>query len=389
MTELVFVSMEDWDEVWRRNQFLCAGLSRRYPDLKILFVGQPRNVARHLRGGKIRELSEPLTRRVEEFPNIWVTQVPRLGPERFEWGCRLNEQTTRRQIRAEMRRIGMTRPLLWLNPHYALHLVGQLGECGVVYDITDDWTAFSQSEALTRKIKAQDEALCRQADAVVVCSERLYEMKRGLSNRLHLIPNGVDATHYEGVCDASGPVPPEAQDWKRPIIGYTGTLHSERLDLPLLEQLAEQLGEGTLALVGPNHLAQEEQRRLQRRGNVAFTGPVPYTRLPEFMRSFDISMTPHRKTAFTESLNPLKLWEYLAAGKPIVSTDVAGFRDYPELVYLANDAGSFLRAAHQALRESPQLREARRAISRRHSWESRLDALVPVLQAASCRGAAA
>ena len=97
------------------------------------------------------------------------------------------------------------------------------------------------------------------------------------------------------------------------------------------------------------------------------------------MRAFDVCITPHRRTAFTESLNPIKLWEYLAAGKPIVATDVAGFRDYPQFVRLASDAGSFGQAVEEALREENTRGEARRAESRRHSWQARLDQVVDVL----------
>ena len=163
------------------------------------------------------------------------------------------------------------------------------------------------------------------------------------------------------------------------MLGYTGTIHPDRVDVALVEAIAKCLPQGTVALVGPNLLPAVEQERLAQCGNVVLTGPVPYQQVPEYMRAFDISITPHRRTPFTESLNPIKLWEYLAAGKPIVSTDVAGFRDYPALVRLANDAESFVRAACEAQEEDPACAEARRAVARRHSWESRLDMVENVI----------
>jgi glycosyltransferase involved in cell wall biosynthesis len=101
------------------------------------------------------------------------------------------------------------------------------------------------------------------------------------------------------------------------------------------------------------------------------------------MRAFDVCIVPHRVTPFTESLNPIKLWEYLAAGKPIVSTDVAGFRDYPQFVRIASDAPSFLQAVQAALTEDPSLPQARRAEAQHHSWNSRLDAVEQVISATS------
>jgi len=378
MQDLIFVSMENWDDVWRRNQFLCAGLARRFPERKILFVGLPRNVTNDIRHGRLPNFNEA-DRTVPGLPNITLTRPLKLLPDTLGWGRRLNEALFRASARAAARRLGMQSPTLWLNPHSAVHMAGQMDESQVVYDITDDWTTLTQSPALTALTVAQDAALCRRAEAVIVCSERLYEMKRELAEPLYLIPNGVDADHYRSVLDGTGPLTTPANHWAGPVLGYTGTIHPDRVDVPLVESLAKRFPAGTIALVGPNLLTGEDQRRLEACGNVALTGPVPYVEVPEIMRAFDVCITPHRVTAFTESLNPIKLWEYLAAGKPIVSTPVAGFRDYPQFVRLASDADSFALAVEAALAEDPAAGEARRTEARRHSWNSRLDQVIEVM----------
>ncbi len=380
MRDLIFVSMENWDEVWRRNQFLCAGLARRFPGYKILFVGLPRDVTNGLRRGRLPSLGAD-DEAVSTLPNITLTRPLKLLPNTLAAGRRLNEALFRGHVRRAARRLGLQSPLLWLNPHSAVHLAGRMGERAVVYDITDDWTTLTQSPALTRLTVAQDAALCRRADAVVVCSERLFEMKRGLAHNLHLIPNGVDADHYRRVLDGTGPPPAPADGWPRPVLGYTGSIHPDRVDVPLVESLARRFPQGTVALVGPNMLPDADRRLLQSCANVVLLGPVPYARVPDIMRAFDVCITPHRVSAFTESLNPIKLWEYLAAGKPIVATDVAGFRDYPQFVRIAEGADGFARAVEDALQEAPALGEARRAEARRHSWEARLDHALRVLDA--------
>jgi len=378
MQDLIFVSMENWDDIWRRNQFLCAGLARRFPDRKILFVGLPINVTNDIRRGRLPNLNQTDSA-VPGLPSITLTRPLKLLPDTLGWGRRLNETLFRRHVRAAARRLGMQSPILWLNPHSAVHMAGQMGESQVIYDITDDWATLTQSPALTKLTIAQDAALCRRADAVLVCSERLYEMKQSLTERLYLIPNGVDADHYKSVLDGTGPLPSPADGWAKPVLGYTGTIHPDRVDVPLVEALAKRFPAGTIALVGPNMLAGEDRQRLAACGNVVLTGPVPYAEVPEIMRAFDVCITPHRVTPFTESLNPIKLWEYLAAGKPIVATPVAGFRDYPQLVHLASDANGFELAVESALTEDPAAGEARRSEARRHSWNSRLDQIVEVM----------
>ena len=127
-------------------------------------------------------------------------------------------------------------------------------ERAVIYDITDDWTTFTQSQSLTRRIIAQDAELCRRADAVIVCSEKLFELKRDMAQRLYLIPNGVNADHYRPVLDENGPLPAETRGWKKPVLGYTGSIHPDRVDVSLIADIARAMPQATLALVGPNML---------------------------------------------------------------------------------------------------------------------------------------
>jgi glycosyltransferase involved in cell wall biosynthesis len=274
----------------------------------------------------------------------------------------------------------MRNPVLWLNPHSAVHMVGRMGESAVVYDITDDWTSTSQSTALTRLITAQDAELCRRADAVVVCSQRLFDMKRRMVKNLYLIPNGVHAEHYGRVLDDSGPLPRAAAGWRQPVLGYVGTIHPDRVDADLVEDVARQMPDASIVLVGPDHMPPAIRERFDRCGNILRTGPVAYDDVPTYMRAFDVCITPHCVTPFTESLQPIKLWEYLAAGKPIVSTDVAGFRDYPQFVRIAKTAEEFASAAREALVESPSLAESRRAEARGHSWQARVDQIESVIE---------
>jgi glycosyltransferase involved in cell wall biosynthesis len=381
MNDIVFVSLETWDEIWRRNQFLCAEFSKRHPGRKILFIGPPVDVSNMVRSGNFRDLAKGRQRSLPDYPNITVTRPLKLAPTTLSFGKAINELMARRHLRRMMRIRGLRRPVLWLNPHSALHLVGRIDAAGVVYDITDDWTRFrDQSERARTLVIEQDAMLCRKADAVIVCSDDLRRSKEGVASNLHLIPNGVDAVHYRGVLDAGGPLPAAAESWAKPVLGYTGTIHSERVDLNLIEALARHFSGGTVALVGPVMLAQAERERLRGCRNVAFIGAVSYREIPDYMRAFDVCITPHRVTPFTESLNPIKLWEYLAAGKPIVSTKVAGFRDYPELVDCAADTDGFINAVHRALHDSPLKGRLRQEEAERHSWSSRAQLAEEVME---------
>jgi teichuronic acid biosynthesis glycosyltransferase TuaH len=370
--DLIFVSLEDWDDVWRRNQFVCDALARRHPDMKILFVGLPRDVSHGLRHGDLGVLREPSTRPAPGLDNVTVVKPIKLLPDSIWPGRWVNRWVYRRRVRREARRLGMAGPTLWLNPYSAGHLIGRVGERRVVYDITDDWELADVTSRRRAAIHQMDRDLCRRADLTIVCSEALADSRRAGSRRLLLLPNGVDLEHYRRVSDPPDPLdPPDG----RPVFGYTGTLHPDRIDVDLVLAVAAAFPRGTIYLIGPNELSDADSDRLRAVGNVRLTGPMRYADLPAVMARFDVCIVPHRRTAFTESLNPIKLWEYLAAGKPIVTTPVAGFRDYPDLCRLAGTADEFIAGCHEAVAEGSAKTPARQAEAAKHTWASRVDRL--------------
>lgn len=375
MRDIIFVSLEDWDEVWRRNQFLCATLAQRYPDRKILFVGLAFNVSHHLLHGSVQKLRGPITWSVPGFPNITVTHPVKLFPDSWSFGRKINEWMARFQIRRLARRLGMKDAILWLNPLSSLHMARRMGEHGVIYDITDDWTLQpSLSPSERRYAEEQDRALCERADAVIVCSEALLKSRRPLSRRIALIPNGVDVRHYEKVLTR-----PESRSWSAPVFGYTGTLHSERTDARLIISLARAFPNGSVVLIGPDHWTSADRKLLASERNIHMPGAVPYAKIPEVMTQFDVCIVPHVETKFTESLNPIKLWEYLAGGKPVVAANIAGFRDYPQLCRIASGPEAFISACRAALSEQDNLSSKRIAEARHHTWDARVDALLALL----------
>ncbi len=375
--DMIFVSMENWDEVWRRNQFLCAGLARRFPEMKILFVGTPRNVSHGIRSGSLSKMREKATAAVPGLPNITVTRPVKLMPNSLRSGRRMNEAMARAHVRRVSREIGIKRPLLWLNPHSAVHMAGRMGERAVVYDITDDWSLATVPPWEKQLILDQDAALCKRADLVIVCSEALEKSRRSKCSRILLLPNGVDPAHYTPV---SQPVKTRHAEWPSPVLGYTGTLHADRVDVDLLIGIARSFSDGAIVLIGPNCMPDATTNRLKAESNIKLMGEVPYSKLPEYMARFDVCIVPHNETPFTESLNPIKLWEYLAGGKPIVSTKVAGFRDYPSLCHIASGVDAFAEACKAALKEDIGNSEKRIAEASMNSWDRRIDCLLSTLE---------
>ncbi len=379
---IVFVSLEPWDEIWRRNQFLCDGLLRRSESTQILFVQPPYDNSYAIRSRNFAkiQLSASLVSggyegRLQLFtPTKWFPNSLPLGRE-------LNESSLTKQVKRVLASLGWSATHLWINQHEATSLMDAEIAAKSIYDITDDWTKFSGSQTHLDLVQHQDKKLCVQSDQVIVCSVQLFEDKRNLvkANRLHLIPNGVHVEHYQAVMDYSKSPHPVTDNWKKPVFGYTGTIHGDRVDVELVSRIAKVNPQATIAMVGPNLLDGNDIVTLSKYSNIVFTGAKPYAELPHIMRAFDVCIVPHVVTSFTESLNPIKLWEYLAAGKPIVSMNVAGFRDFPELLHVSDSHEGFLKNLDSALKELPSLASARQAVAQQHSWDKRIDQVVQIL----------
>lgn len=384
--DVIFVSLEAWDEVWRRNQFVCSKLAERNAATRILFVEPAVDVSNAVRTRRWHHLWQPRFRKITPDGRITATRAVKWFPNTVSWMRKLNEWMMRRHIRRIARRLGFKSPALWINAHGAVHMVERFGEDRVIYDVTDDWSAFPEAPAAAALTRAQDRELCQRADTVIVCSERLWELKEPLARRTELVPNGVDLAHYASASDKSLPIPEETRGWRRPVLGYTGSVHPDRVDVQLIAALAQRMPAVTLAFVGPMMLPPEDVRKLQKFPNIVLLGQRPYARVAEYMRAFDVCMVPHLVTPFTESLNPIKLWEYLAAGLPIIATPVAGFRDFSELVYLARNAEEIAATVQKALRETPERAAERQAIAAQHTWERRVAQIEKLLgwDAATC-----
>jgi glycosyltransferase involved in cell wall biosynthesis len=378
--DLVVTSLEAWDTVWRRNQHLVAGLLRRDPDLRVLFV-EPATDPLHagLGGGRPRRGRGLRAHVGDGIPDgaLWLLEPTKWLPRRVDRS--VDERWARQVVRAA-RGLGMGDPVLWVNDPRGAMLV-EATTWRSLYDVTDDWTLADRAPVQTSRIRAQESVLLSRCDEVVVCSPALAASK-GADRDVTLIPNGVDAAAYT-VAHARPDDLPDA-----PVVLYAGTLHGDRLDVALCVRVAEELTDrrhpGRLVLLGPDALEASERATLEEAGAVLL-GRRPSAGVPAYLQHADVLVVPHVVTPFTDSLDPIKLYEYQAAGRPVVSTPVAGFRDVDDDLVTVAGAGDFV-AAVMGLVEQVGGRGAktgRRADAGRLAlidWSRRVDQMAAILR---------
>ena len=283
----------------------------------------------------------------------------------------LNGHILARLLRGVTSNLMFDAPLLWIYAFGGAPLLGKISARLTVYDCIDDWPGYLPNGTTRENVSRLDSTLCRAADLVFVGSKPLLAARRDLNPETHWVPHAADFSHFSLAASEHTPIPADISGIPRPIVGLIGMLE-KRVDLDILSHLAGARPEWSIVLVGPvwNSL---DISSLQRHRNVHFLGMKPVAELPGYLKAFDVCMVPYVLDDFTRAIYPLKLHEYLASGKPIVSTRIPAIAEHEELIYIADGPQEFAGAVHRALGErDPQLSRRRIQLASQNTWEDRV-----------------
>lgn len=363
---VVIVGTSWWDGTPLLEHHLAVELSAHH---RVLYVEPPTSVLTRFRSREASRAARPPGLH-SVAPGVTVLAV-RLPPLLYRPAVKpLSLRLLARSLRRAVARLGSPRVaalvVASMDP-----LLGCLDEDVSVYYAKDDYVAGAELVAVDRgAIESWTRRLCAAADVVVAVSPVLAERLRQLGADPVLVPNGCDVAHF----GAAGPPP----DGAPPTAAFVGHL-SNRVDVAMLEAVAER---GVrLRIVGPTQetLSRGHFDGLRGRPNVEWTGPVPYAALPAVLSDVTTGLLPYGDTAFNRASFPLKVLEYLAAGRRVVSTDLPAIRWLgTEHVTVAADPRAFADAVEASM-STPLLAaevEARRDFARAHTWERRAETLM-------------
>lgn len=364
--DLVVLSLEPWDDVWRRNQYLIDGLLRGDEDLRVLFVEPSNDLLHSAVSGRRIHRGRGLRTEPGYEGRLHLLQPDKLLPRVAGPAA---DALLRRRVRGVAASLGMHAPVLWVNDPGWAGLVART-DWPSLYDMTDDWLAADRPSRELRRIAANEEILMQRTDAVVVCSTGLRDT-RAPRRDVVLIPNAVDVERYRWLRERPADLP------ERSAL-YLGTLHEDRLDVGLALRAADEAASvgGRIVFVGPVALAAESADRLVNHPAITLLGPRAWTDVPGYLQHATALIVPHVVNDFTDSLDPIKLYEYLAVGRPVVSTPVAGFRDLDTAAVTVAGGSDFVEAVSEVLVSEP----ARAAMPDVPDWAERVTAYQQVLE---------
>jgi glycosyltransferase involved in cell wall biosynthesis len=319
--------------------------------------------------------------------NLWVVTLPFLVPRRFGFVRRLNRRITTlgilRCVRRLIRQLNFKNPVLWIYRPEAVYFVGRLNERLIFYDCVDDYVNRSiyPLEEDNEKIRRDEAVLLTQADLVTTSSKPLYERKGQANPNTYYVPNVADAAHFTRAAEIDTHIPPDVANFPKPRIGFTGAVENYKLHTDLLSYISDERPDWQIVLIGPAELGNPELDALTAKPNVRILGPRPYEELPDYLAAMDVLVIPYRLNEYTKGCFPIKFFEYLATGKPVVCTELPALAEYDEIVPLVSDPAGFVAAVEEALAGGQNdTRQARIDIAFDNTWEKRIEKLLNLIE---------
>ena len=324
-----------WDFVWQRPQQILSRLAEHRP---VLFVEEPLF---------LDDVSAPRLDISVPHANVFraVPRLPSAMRDDNERGTAETRALVQNAISpgGQLKRM-FNNPVQWFySPFTAPAMLGAFAEVAVVYDCMDELSQFRFAHP---DLVRRERLLLANADVVFTGGYKLYESKRRYHHNVHFFGCGVDARHFGKARLSDTKVPDDVATLQQPVFGYFGVI-DERIDYDLIRSLAENKPDASIVMVGP--VVKVDPATLPQAPNLHWLGQRDYASLPAYVKGFTVCLMPFALNEATEFINPTKTLEYMAAGKPIVSTAVPDVvRNFTPVVQIARSAREFVALSSQA-----------------------------------------
>jgi amine oxidase (fragment) len=358
--EIIYISSISWDFSWHRQQEMMMYMSEH--GFKILFV-EP------------CDKKHPFQRFFkQECENVWRVRPCGFPYERCSRLINIiNGKMARTEIEEAARQLKFEKPILWLDRVHGFDFEYFQKNSFVVYDLVDEILAFGRVRNDRMLLELENQVL-KRADILLSSSQTLMERKIKQSSREGkslFLPNGVDCSRFS---IETGKVTQQ-----NPTIGFIGHISKRSINYNLVQSVAAARPDWTLLFVGPGT---EEDKNSLKEGfsNIVMKDPVSGNEVPRVIREFDIGMIPYNTDKEDmDYVFPRKACEYLAAGKPVISTPLKEVECLKPYVQVATDAEGFIRKAEEVTDENEFATEARRTFAQRYDWDFLMKGLVAIL----------
>jgi glycosyltransferase involved in cell wall biosynthesis len=288
---------------------------------------------------------------------------------------RLNQSITANAVARVVGRLEFTTPIIWIYHPYAVFPNGQFKEKLVCYDCNDDVGFFyTQNFRNKRKVLSfMEEKLTKRADIVFATSKNLYTLRHSQNPNTYYFPSGIDFDSFQKDRSSSPSIPDDLKNIQGPIIGFVGGMDNTKMNWEWIQKASMGKADWSFVFIGPCVAPLPDEIKHQK--NIFFLGTKETAFLPEYLKAFDVCIIPYRGHDFLRNCFPTKVFEYLAAGKPVVSSVIPALEEFQHVVRLSGNQEEFISNIENALIEGREERFIRNCIeiAQDRTWENRVE----------------
>jgi glycosyltransferase involved in cell wall biosynthesis len=376
---IICISWLVWDSIPLVMHEMMKRLARQN---RVLFVDPPVAYSTVL-------LEPALWKNRWEKTRLWLKGVRKVGENlyiyyppplllqigHFNFTDTWSQKITTLAIAKVARQLRLTKPILWIYHPYAIVLGGQFDEKLVCYDCNDD-VGFFYTELFPykrKKLSRMEEALAKKADIIFATSKNLFRLRSSQNIRSYYFPSGIDFDTFHKSLSTSLEMAPELSNVKRPIIGFIGGMVNAKMNWKWIKKASEARPNWSFVFIGP--CLEKPDYSVTEQKNVIFLGSKNLEDLPRYVKAFDVCIVPYRGKEFLKNCFPTKVFEYLAAGRPVVSSHIPALEEYQHLVKLSATAEDFISNLEFALQDGLEEKyiQARIAVAKGKTWDSRVE----------------
>ena len=306
--------------------------------------------------------------------NLWLYTPPAFGLPghmRANFVSDFNARIASLLINRVVRQLAFHNPLIWTFGYNTANLIRSLPGCLRIYDCGDNYEAFARNERQRKLVRLYEEKTCRAADLVFACTEELAEARSSRNYATYAVPCAADLEFFGQAILDDTIVPPDIAGFPKPVIGYVGGCDPLRLDVNLIRHVASAHPEWTLVFVGYIWYGFDTEI-LADLPNVHFLGSKSYNDFPAYLKGMDVCIAPFRRNELTMYGDMLKIYEYLASGRPVVSTTNPAARRLEKTVRIADAPADFVAAIEAELASPMSARDQRMLAVQPHTWDNRV-----------------
>lgn len=359
--KIICIAATRWNDMKQRPQHLMRELAKKH---EILYIEPAYDWSRAVKyrknkGNWPKTFYQPI-----QGLSVFVPCMP-LSIRRYP---KLNSKIRKlffcRQALAVIKKTNFQNAVLWIQDIYAIDILKYLPENKMIYDCCDEVAEFSS--AYVDLARGNEEKLIKKASIVFTSAQNLYDRIVKQNANTFLVRNGAEFEHFYRDKEYQKDTP------KKKIAGFVGAI-SDWVNIEMIISAAKALPDVDFHMVGPINTDVSSLKKME---NVKFFGKQDYEKLPEFYHSFTVGIIPFRINKLTLGVNPIKFYEYCAAGKPVVATSLPELKQYEPNIYCIDTVEEFVKAIEKAIKEEDQSRyNARIEIAKENSWTARAKAI--------------